>query len=252
MDKAMVKRRFEAAFKHYALEAEVQKEVCQRMAAQLAALAPQAQQALEVGAGTGLLTRELLKLVPQAHWWLNDLSEKAEAYLQPVVANTSHTFLWGDAEEVVFPSGLGLVASASTVQWFEDLPRFVHKCAAHSLPGALLALSTFGPENFKEVRATTGRGLHYYSAKALEGMVEGGGYEVVSLHSFSTQLLFETPAEVLRHIKATGTSGTGHFRWTARRLKEFELAYGRAFSAPGLGGKVTLTYAPMLLVARRL
>ena len=249
MDKRIVQRRFEAAFKHYALQAKVQQEVCQHMAAQLAALSPRPRQALEVGAGTGLLTRELVRLMPKAHWWLNDLSPKAEGYLEPMLAKTKHAFLWGDAEEVAFPHGLELVASASTVQWFEDLPRFLCKCAAHSLSGALLALSTFGPENFQEVRATTGRGLDYSSAQALAETASSSGYEVLSVSGFQTQLLFDSPAQVLRHIKATGTSGTGYFRWTAGRLREFELKYRRAFSAPG--GKVALTYAPILLLARK-
>ena len=221
------------------------------MADELALLQPKPRRALEVGAGTGLLTRELLKLVPQAHWWLNDLSEKAEAYLAPMLAKTKHAFLWGDAETLAFPGNLELLASASTVQWFDDLPRFLKKCAAHSLPGALLALSTFGPENFREVRATTGRALHYYSAEAFAEMVVCSGYEILSLRDFQTELLFDTPAEVLRHIKATGTSGTGYFRWTAGRLREFELKYRRDFGAPGLDGKVSLTYAPILLTARK-
>ena len=281
MDKSIIKRRFEAALAHYDLQAGVQRDICRRMAAQLAAIighpednqgaepTPTAkhdpatkrmpeiksasgvgiERALEVGAGTGFLTGELTALMPKTYWWLNDLTEKAEPYLEPIAAGMAHEYIWGDAEKADFPSGLGLIASASTVQWFDDLPRFIEKCSAHSVPGALLAISTFGPENFREIKATTGRGLDYYTAAEVGRIVENNGYDILTLTDFKTELYFDSPADVLRHIKATGVSGTGYYRWTAGRLREFDLQYRRDFPAPD--SKVSLTYHPIIVVARR-
>ncbi|MDR0511024.1 MAG: malonyl-ACP O-methyltransferase [Rikenellaceae bacterium] len=241
MDKTIIKRRFEAAMSSYDRQAGVQRDVCRRLADELAALNPHVERAVEIGVGTGMLTRHLTALFPQARWWLNDLTARACERMPPCC-----TFLAGDAEALQLPDGLDLVASASTVQWFDDLPYFLRRCAAATRSGGLLALSTFGPENFREVRAAAGRGLSYHSASELAELAAEAGYNVLTLKEYVVSLTFGTPVDVLRHIKATGVGGAGSSNWTKGSLQEFDARY-RAINREN----ITLAYHPVIIVARR-
>lgn len=233
---------------HYDLQAEVQRDICRRLAADVEAAAHPAESVLELGAGTGFLTRHLRRIYPAAKLTVNDLTPKAAKYLDPLLQGATYDYLWGDAETTPFPARYDLVASSSTMQWFDAPGAFIAKCAAHTLPGGVLALSTFGPDNFREIRAAAGRGLEYYDADQIGEMLKNSEYELLTMNEFRTELRFDAPADVLRHIKATGVSGTGYFCWTAGRLREFDARYRRDFSTPE---GVTLTYHPIIVTAKR-
>lgn len=247
-DKKLVKRRFAANFGQYNLLAHTQQAICGELAQMMRDLPPP-RSALEVGTGTGFLTRLLTAAWPETHWTLNDLTEASQEYLEPYTESLPHTYLWGDAETLDFPSGLELVASASTVQWFDDLQAFVEKCAAATLPGGHLGLSTFGPENFAEIAALTGEGLTYPTLAEITAMLAAAGYETLQSREYARRLDFASPLEVLRHIRATGVNSLSGRTWTPRRLADFERRYRASFALPD--ARIPLTYHPILLVARR-
>ena len=184
--------------------------------------------ALEIGSGTGFLTRRMLELYPHALWTINDLVEQSADFLEPYAAGHDVRYLWGDAETIALPDRLDLIASASAVQWFDDLPRFARKAGNLLETEGYIVLSTFGPENFREIKAVTDEGLDYYTRS----------------------LAFDTPLDVLRHIRATGVNSIRHARWTKRELSDFETRYRNGFR--NAEGQVTLTYHPVLLIAEKL
>lgn len=246
----MVKERFGAGFRTYDRLAVVQQRICDELAAmcrEYISAAPQ--RVLEIGAGTGFLTRRLTELYPRAGFVLNDLSDKAETYIGRYASDVCASYLWGDAESVEFPSGQQLVASASTVQWFDDLPAFLTKAARASCSGGVLALATFGPDNFREITAAAGEGLAYHSKTELETMICSAGYELLCSDEYIRTLSFGSPADVLRHIKATGVNSLSRARWTRGRLAQFEEEYNNRFALTD--GSVTLTYHPILVMARK-
>ncbi len=202
---------------------------------------------MEIGVGTGFLTSHLARLFPHAEWFLNDISDASETFVAGSVPCCT-AFMWGDAENMEFPQGLDLIASASTVQWFDDLPGFARRASAATRPGGWLVLSTFGPDNFREIRNVTGEGLEYYSLAELTGILESAGYEVVSGREYSRVLRFDTPLDVLHHIKATGVNSLRQTRWGRRQLDDFDTRYKAAHSE---GESVVLTYHPILIAARK-
>lgn len=112
-----------------------------------------------------------------------------------------------------------------------------------------MALSTFGPDNFEEIRATTGDGLVYYTSAELAGLLKQAGLTIEEQKEYARRLEFGSPTDVLRHIKATGVNAIRKTRWTPRRLTDFETLYRSRFSTSS--GTVTLTYHPILIVARK-
>lgn len=250
-DKALLRHRFSANFDTYNTLAVVQEEICAQLDGLLASGGPaQIGHGLEIGAGTGFLTRRLTKRYPTAHWTVNDLADGALHYLEPYAENLRVEYLWGDAENLALPDRLDLIASASTIQWFDSLPAFLHRIHSRLKPAGTLALSTFGPENFREIKATTGEGLHYYSSETFQQLLTETGFEIVEWMEYVRQLSFDSPLDVLRHIRATGVNSIRPVRWTRGSLGRFETDYKQAFSTPS--EEVTLTYHPMLAVARKI
>ncbi len=251
-DKELIRERFAAGFKRYDRLALVQQRICDRLASLLSEVADgmTPRNGLEVGVGTGFLTRRLLPLFPHARWTLNDIVPAAKAFTDKYTGGYTVEYLWGDAECVVFPKALDLVVSASTVQWFNDLRGFVARVSASLCSGGILALSTFGGDNFREIRATTGEGLEYYTMPALERMLLDADFRILHAEEYTESLLFDTPVDVLHHIKATGVNSLRKVRWGRRQIADFDASYRDRFALTD--GRVPLTYHPILLIARRM
>lgn len=201
--------------------------------------------ALEVGIGTGFLTRDLLREFNNTHWILNDIAEGTQQFVDRYLCGNSH-YLWGDAESIEIPEGLDLICSASTVQWFDDLPSFIDKCARNTNCGGYLAITTFGRENFHQIKSLTGEGLDYYTTQELTTMLHHSGYHIEESLEYIKDLTFDSAAEVLKHIKATGVNGIKPIHWTRKSLRQFEQNYHDLCPE-----QITLTYHPIIIIAKR-
>lgn len=257
-DKALLQRRFSRNLATYDTLATVQRDIARRLATLLEHTTSSAQKnaikkGVEIGAGTGFLTRHLVRLFPAAEWTVNDLVPGSRDYLPESVS-----FSAGDGE--AFPFGderYDLIASASTVQWFDDLPGFIARTADGLRPGGLLALSTFGPGNFREITATTGQGLEYYPLPELIDILTASGLQIIAREEWTEQQRYPSPTDVLRHLRLTGVNAVAAERWTHSRLRQFEADYRAAYTdATGYneenGGEcVTLTFHPILIIAKK-
>jgi len=255
-DKELIRERFEASLHTYDELADVQRRICARLA-ELCGCGHEVRRGLEIGAGTGFLTRCLIEQWPHAKWFVNDLTPAVEPFITPQVADTQIEYLWGDAERLDYPDALDLVASASTVQWFEDMERFAQRISGALAPSGRLLLSTFGPENFREIRATTGEGLNYLSLSELCVLFERTGMRILHAEEYTETLVFATPRDVLRYIKSLGINSIKKTGWNPGRMDDFEERYRIMFPTPDMPDSpgndgITLTYHPLLLVAERM
>lgn len=255
-DKQLLQRRFSRHLRSYDTSAVVQRTIADRIGGLLEqryANGGRVRCGVEIGSGTGFLTRHLVRLFPEAEWTANDLTAESGSWLPGSVR-----FEAGDGERFAFPDGTcDLIASASVVQWFDDLPGFIARAAKGLRPqGGVLALGTFGPENLREIAGTTGRGLHYYPLESLRKEVERNGLRIAVAEEWIERQLHPTPADVLRHLRLTGVNGVAAERWTRDRLRRFEADYRSAYTLPAPSGSdgeegVTLTFHPIILIAER-
>lgn len=259
-DKELLQRRFSRNLRTYDTLAVVQRSIADRLGGELAVIDPPGiRRGAEIGAGTGFLTRHLVRLFPAAEWTVNDLVPASRDYLPPVTGTgTPVRFTPGDGEAFDFgQSRYDLIASSSTVQWFDDLPAFIARSVAGLTPGGLLALTTFGPENFREITATTGQGLTYLPADELANMYHQQGLELLFQCEWIEQQHYASPVDVLRHLRLTGVNAVTSESWTHRRLRQFESDYRTAFThypAPAAKSEteyVILTFHPIILIARK-
>jgi len=176
-------------------------------------------------------------------------SENAKAPLYgSSPATTAVSFLPCDAETLDFPQGTDLITSCSTLQWFADTERFFARCHRFLSDGGILAFSTFGKKNMREIHTLTGHGLEYLSLDNLKVLLSPR-FEILYAEEEIVSLPFGTPLEVLRHLKQTGVTGTEKRVWTRGRLQSFCDEYIRMCGNDDRS--VSLTYHPIYVIARK-
>lgn len=176
-------------------------------------------------------------------------SENAKAPLYgSSPATTAVSFLPCDAETLDFPQGTDLITSCSTLQWFADTERFFARCHHFLSDGGILAFSTFGKKNMREIHTLTGHGLEYLSLDNLKVLLSPR-FEILYAEEEIVSLPFGTPLEVLRHLKQTGVTGTEKRVWTRGRLQSFCDEYIRMCGNDDRS--VSLTYHPIYVIARK-
>lgn len=244
IDKSLVRRRFARAMHTYEKHATVQEKMAQKLTELAREITGQEyQNILELGCGSGLLTRKVLSEFTFHHFYVNDLIPEAAAVLPE---HPRMTFHGGDAESLYFPAGQDLILSNAVFQWIEDLSALLRRLSRLLSPGGLLLFSTFGAENLREIRSLTGKGLLYKDPVSLVSSIPG--LVIHSVFEELQQLFFPSPLEVLKHLKYTGVNALqGSTPWTKQRQNNFCEAYHEKFSQPqGL----VLTYHPVYVAVR--
>lgn len=231
-----VRQRFGGCAATYDSAAEVQRRVARRLADMAAPLLADGIRILEIGCGTGTLAERLMRLCRPSLYTLNDISGEmiAEA-LRKMEARGDRPptgVLRGDAERVAWPVA-DAVVSASAVQWFERPASFLAK-ASQSLPrGGVVALATYGPRTFRELRKAGAPNGYPTMGEWREAMGRHG-FETAATESETMTQAFASRTSMLRMIAMSGV-GT-------RRGRQ---------SAGGGNGARELTWECLMLVGRR-
>lgn len=247
INKPLIARRFARAVESYNHEAVAQRQIAHRMCDMLSCyLPPFCPHILEIGSGTGFLTRKIVETLRPEKLVLNDICQDMSACFSDLL-DEHVTFLSGDAERLSFPKGQDLIVSCSVLQWFVDPERFFERCNALLKQKGYFAFTTFGAENLKEVSTVTGVGLQYRTLEELEQALSVH-YEIITSTEEHICLTFDTPLQVLYHLKQTGVTALRRQAWTKRDLHDFCDKYTRLF---GEGESVTLTYHPIYIIARK-
>ena len=201
---------------------------------------------LEIGCGTGYFTRLVQPLFPSSAWILNDLLPEARRILPMCLPGTR--FLPGDILSHPPHTPCGLILSTSVFQWIPDIRRLIQQLASWQPHGAYLFFSTFLPKNLCEVKELTGRGLSYPTLGEWEEAL-APYYRIEVLREEELRYGFDTPLDVLHHLKDTGVTATNTDPWTPAQLRRFCQAYTARYR--DTEGKVPLTYHPLYVGARR-
>lgn len=248
IDKTEIEFRFRRSLESYEEHATVQKLIVQRLLSLVREYVSGASRTLEIGCGTGFLSEKINSLWEGNQLFLNDLVDQmCSKAITRCQLPLSHG-LAGDIETIELSGKFDLMVSASTFQWLAHPGLTFAKLATHLETQGALIFSTFGKDNFKELKAITGKGLEYCSAEELKKMLETH-FKILHTEEQIHILKFGDPLEILRHIKNTGVNATPQASvWTPRHLREFTDAYNARFLSDG---QCPLTYHPIYMVCRK-
>lgn len=228
-----VGQRFGDSSATYDKAATVQRSAALRLAAEASRWIPHGASVLEIGCGTGTLTAAIARACKPKRMVINDLSDKmlsaAISRTRRFAPDTGVTPLEADAETTEWPAA-DVIVSASAAQWFASPLRFVSK-AARALPrGGTVALVTYGPQTFKELRG--GESNSYPTLEEWGAEFRKNGFDIkLASKTFETQH-FASRTSMLRMMAMSGI-GT--------RLP--------GQSTANLGGASELTWEVLSLVA---
>lgn len=237
IDKNLVAARFAGSAATYDSAAEIQGAMAEKLWRLVEPRIPDsAESLLEIGYGTGLLTKLYCRRLSNMRITLWDLAPQKLEIKAEIVK--------GDAESMiddVDDEAVDIIISAATVQWFNNLPRFMSTAAMKLKRGGIMAISTFGPGNMAEITELTKMPLRYYTLEELKAMVPENCLTIVAEEEKAV-MEFKSPREVMMHLRNTGVNA----------LRHVDLGYASmAGGYPRLGGVCRLTYHPQYIIIKR-
>ena len=176
-----IKSRFEKSMDKYDENAVVQKESAEKLAAETAKIRKNFDVILETGSGTGLLTQEIKKHLIFKTYYANDLVEKSRTYVTKIIPQAK--FIHGNAVKINVPQKPDLIISNAMFQWFNKLENITGRCKTVLNKDGILAFSTFGPENFIELKNLSGLTLNYRSKEEIIKTLEAD-FEVIHYEEY--------------------------------------------------------------------
>ncbi len=148
------RNRIAAAFgraRGYDAAAAVQRDAAARLAELVARPGvPACPAILELGCGTGFLTRSLAPAIGRARWTVSDIApEMVERARSGLGIEADYRVIDGEAVDPAL-GPFDLIVSNMAFQWFADLPGAVARLAGRLAPGGTLAFSTMAAGSFTE------------------------------------------------------------------------------------------------------
>ncbi len=249
LDKARVEERFGSGLHTYTEAAHVQRHVAEALTAAMTeagaagTMQRRGARVLELGSGTGSLSRRL-DAIAGTDTYIETWDLAGEACL----AGPRRHFRRTDAETGLWnlPSeSFDVIASASTVQWFNSPTRFLAESSRVCAPGGYVAFSAFVRGNLREVSAATHRTLPLLSIDEWLALVPEG-MTVSAARQWDEYADFGSAIDAFRHLKATGVNALG-------RDSEGEQNIFKAIRRmqPYLDGVYRLTYRPFIIILRK-
>jgi len=252
IDKSLVTERFRKRMANYSQYANVQTEMARQLIGALSAQQGKIfPRTLEIGCGAGNLTRLIGETMEVESFFTNDLIAECKAVVEQVTdlkPDMSSQFIAGDIEsDLSLPGNLNLIISNATFQWMSHLDSLLIRLKDILCDKGILAFSTFGPDNFLEIRELTGTTLIYLSAQSIENLLRRH-FRILHQSESRTTLRFPSPLDVVQHIRHTGTNALKRERWKPSSLQKFLKSYRELWS---VGEEVSLTYHPITFIAEK-
>ena len=258
INRLQVRQHFSCHAREYDRYAQVQRKVATRLTELLSAQEETWSRALEVGCGTGLLSRKVVGRYPDLPVVFSDLAHGMSVATSELLPGRQIC----DADAACLPfrrEAFDLVISSSVYQWLDDLPAAFAEVARVLRPGGLFALALFGERTLYELRSSHQQALadklsHGQHFASRESIIRALGQSFVPLHD-SSEFEIEWHASVvdlLRSLKKIGAQNSSRMRPTGlasrQVMQEMMSFYQREF---GSVRGIPATYEAIYLLARR-
>lgn len=245
-NKDLIKERFSKSLSTYNENATVQRVMANKLVGLVKAHSENFDSIFEVGSGSGLLTEQIKSNLLFKKFWANDITDASECYVKKIINDA--TFIAADIENIEMNSSFDLIISNATFQWVEDLKKLSNKIAGLLNENGMLAFSTFGQENCKEVKEISGAGLSYKTVDELKSIF-ANDFKIKYIEEDFYEINFNNAFDVLAHLKKTGTNSIQAPKWTKSDLQEFCNKYEELYKKEEL---LCLTYNPLYIILEKI
>jgi len=200
-----VRAAFNKASNNYNDHAFLQKEIATRLDAKLNVITANSGVILDLGAGTGLLSHNLLMRFPDSQVICLDFAQhslKSNQSTNKICANANHLPLADNSIDIVI--------SSLMMQWCPNLKQLFSECHRVLKNDGLILFSTFGPDTLKElkkswsvvdseVHVNTFTDMHDIGDQLLQN-----GFQSPIMEMETLTLTYETVIDLLKDLKAIG------------------------------------------------
>lgn len=241
IDKQRVRRAFDRAAAEYDRVAVLQREVGERLLERLGYIRLQPDVIVDVGAGTGRLSRALTRRYRKARVITLDLAPNmlrtARRHAGPL-ARLRHRqgFVCGDAERLPLADhSAQMILSNLTLQWCSDLDKVFAEFRRVLTTDGLVLFSTFGPDTLKELReswSAADRGVHVGAFMDMHDVGDAllrAGFSDPVMDAERFTLTYPDVYGVMRELKSLGahnaTAGRPRTLTGKGRLQAMTTAY---------------------------
>lgn len=242
VDKELVGGRFASAASSYEREAEVQRKVAETLLESARpALAGSGHSVLEIGSGTGVLTKLYQPMLSGANISLWDL---APAAITATQGNTIGIKACDAEIELrrLPASSVDLLFSSSTIQWFNSPRRFIRDVVRVLSPGGCAFISCYIDGTIPQLAMLPGASsLHYPQLDDVLQSLDGASCDTFS-REFA--LSFGSAAEALAHMRATGVNSIARKAMSVADTR-------RLMRMLEIGGKAVLTFNTRFIIIRK-
>jgi malonyl-CoA O-methyltransferase len=243
LDKQLISRNFSRSAGHYDEHAVLQREMADDLFSLLTTYSLELKAILDIGCGTGYLTRKLAEHYPAARIEGIDIAPgMIEAANKYQLNNLS--FKVEDGERMEEKEGEGgegiydLVASNASLQWM-SVEKVFANVAKLLKPGGLFVFSTFGPKTLRELKESGFRVNEFPDTIAIEQLLKPA-FVNIFLASRVSREKFKGVKELIYHLKELGaqTAGAGE-KFQPSAFKKYREKYG---GADGISASFELIY----------
>ncbi len=159
---------FSAAADTYEQSADAQRQIAGALAARIAATTlPQHPRILEIGCGTGFLSRELQPHFPNAAWLLTDISERMLTRCKAGFSGDARFMVMDGERPSCATEQFDLICASLSFQWFDDLETALERLSGLLAPGGHLMFATLATDSFREWRDAYPLARAYTSVETL-------------------------------------------------------------------------------------
>ncbi|MFA6989837.1 MAG: malonyl-ACP O-methyltransferase BioC [Candidatus Gastranaerophilaceae bacterium] len=242
----LIKKRFKKAIKTYDKNAIVQNMMASNLIQKISEhCGKKFPKILEIGCGTGLLTRKIAKNIEFEEFFSNDIVEDHKKIINKIIPNS--LFICENIEKANIEAEFDLIISNATFQWIKSFEKFQINLQKMSKNNSIIAFTTFGIENFREIKEITGLGLKYKTTTEIKEMFNKN-FKLIYEKEEILQLEFNSPFDILKHISSTGTNAVCSTKWTKNDLNTFCQKYLKMYETEE---KLKLTYNPLYFIFER-
>ncbi len=252
----MIGHRFSAAAETYDRHARPQLALAQSVVSMLPEMYPE--NILELGAGTGQLTRLVTGRFPDVPIDAVDVAEKMVAHSRAAFAASPHiNWIVGDAQTYWGGDRYPLIVSSAALHWVTDLPATFENIFQSLEPGGTFSLGMMLRGTLRELHELRREiapektpGLTLPSYEETRDALQAVGFKLERRQHAEEEILYDDARTFLRAIHEQGVTGgkvsSGNAPLTRGELSRLVADYQEEFASDG-GVVATYETATFLL-----